>query len=596
LSAADFVTLNHTNFSTLHLFDGNDRWTASSADTNGSFGSISTISGGSGTDRLIYGPGEAPQKMEDSLLGTTYFNFEVLDLGVDDNIWAITALDSGILIDGGTGANTLWSTGGTLTVTTDNFSSDYMNFSTLNLTNNNLAGRGVLDGLDTINMVGGDLNPNGTLQIDGTFNGNGATYFAEVGAASSDLLHFTSAVDLSSVTANVEVLSVPLDSLKATIVLVDEGVAGAFAATNLVERLFLYDVSLQNLQTNTIDVVAKPREGEISSTLTYAGVQGIRSGFNGMKNAVFVRTKQLRRNSVATDYAISKDAYLMTPPDEPAGAYGPGDNNMIFGMHFWAEQYSGQGDYDSIGNSEGFTLNSYGTTFGLDRMIEDSLIVGINYTYARSSASQSGDRVKTETYWVGLYGEWLGPDGFYLDGLAGVGSSDYETRRREFDYFGTGSFDGTEVGGHLEVGKYLHHNNWAFAPYLGMNYLWIDTDSYSEEGFTDIEVDGETVTSLESAVGFKLRNRFDTRAGRIQTVGYLEWAHDFINDDIDSSLSDGSVTVTTAKISPDEDMLNTGIGISWTCTDYLEVGLGYDGRFNENYEEHTGSIMMDVMF
>jgi outer membrane autotransporter protein len=601
LSAADLSFLSHTNFPWLNLAEGNDTWLASAADTNGTFGSVIKITAGTGIDRLMFGPGGAPLQMSESLIGEAYYDFEVLDLGSDDNIWGITGLDSqyGVLIDGGIGADTLWSTGSTLRVTTDNFSSLYTNFATLNLTDNNLEGQGILDGLTTINMMGGEIRPTGTLQIDGTFNADGVTYYAEVNELNSSLLHFTGAVDLSSVTARVEVLNLPLAQLSATIVEADAGITGDFASAQITEHLLLYDISLENLQPNTIDVVATPRVGEVSSTLRYAEVQGIRAGFKSMGNAVFSRTKQLRRNTVATDYAISKDAYLMSAPDEPAGAYGPGDNNMIFGMHFWAQQYSGQGHYDSMGNSDSFTLNHSGTTFGFDKMIDDSLVAGINYTYARSTGKDNGNHVETETYWVGLYGDWFNKDDFYVEGILGFGSSDYDTIRQEELYYGTSHFDGFDVGGHMEAGKYLHHENWAFAPYIGMNYIWITTDDHNEEdltGSSQVKVENDNIASLESVFGAKLRHRFDTRSGRFQTVGYLEWAHDFINDDIDSSLSDGTITLNTARISPDENMINTGIGVSWICTDYLEVGLGYDGRFNENYDEHTGSIMMDIMF
>ena len=94
----------------------------------------------------------------------------------------------------------------------------------------------------------------------------------------------------------------------------------------------------------------------------------------------------------------------------------------------------------------------------------------------------------------------------------------------------------------------------------------------------------------------KLRNRFDTRIGRFQMVGYAEWMYDFINDDIYTTLSDGTTSVETARISPDANLLNAGLGLGWICTDYLEVGIGYDGRFNDKYEEHMGTIMLDVMF
>lgn len=151
---------------------------------------------------------------------------------------------------------------------------------------------------------------------------------------------------------------------------------------------------------------------------------------------------------------------------------------------------------------------------------------------------------------------------------------------------------------HLEGGRYFHTDHWAIAPYLGLQYLGVKSDSYVEleEYGNELSVDEQRARMFQSILGFKARNRFDTQAGRFQTVGYVEWAYDFVNDEIDSSLSDSSVAVKTSRIIPDANLINAGIGLSWICTDYLEVGLGYDGRFNDKYEEHTGSLMLDVRF
>ena len=44
-----------------------------------------------------------------------------------------------------------------------------------------------------------------------------------------------------------------------------------------------------------------------------------------------------------------------------------------------------------------------------------------------------------------------------------------------------------------------------------------------------------------------------------------------------SSISSaGLAPTTTAVISPDESGINAGIGYSWICTDYMELGIGYN--------------------
>ncbi len=546
---------------------------------------------------------------------------------VDGNMGISDSVVSGSgIIQFGTGANTLSISGANTTIAPDivfdagagidqvnvtdwtfvvspNVTNQYRNFESLAITDGTLAGFGTLDAFDSTLVSGGRIAPDGHLVVEGSFAvANNPLLQLSTGTSSLHLTDTNMALNLSGMSAEITIGGeVDPSALNEVVLTADGGLSGDFSSTTLVEHFLLYDFALTNDAT-TMAVVSEVgvADGDIGSALTYAGIQGVRAGFNGVQNAAFIRTKQLRRNSVATDDAISNEIRLILKGAAPDGPQGPGDQNTIFGMHFWADHFSGQGDYDAMGNSDGFTLNNNGTSFGLDRLVGDSLAVGATYAYARSDAAATGgDRSETETYWLGLYAEWFTQSDYYLEGLLAFGWSDYETIRIDTGYQGEGSFEGNDFGGHLEGGRYFHHKNWAVAPYAGMNYLGIKSDAYTEidqRGGPPLEVDGQSTASLESALGVKLRNRFDTRAGRFQTVGYAEWAYDFINDDIGTTLSDGTVTIGTARIAPGASVVNAGVGLSWICTDYLEVGLGYDGRFNENYEEHMGSIMIDVRF
>jgi outer membrane autotransporter protein len=507
-------------------------------------------------------------------------------------------ISTNVLFDGGGGGDTAVAvTDGELMVT-GSLTNRFTGFESLNLTNSLLGGTGHVDAFGSIGMSGGRVSPDGELVIDSPFDASGTLLQLTAGA---DRLVFTNSAaprDLSGLLAEVTVSDT--NTFREVIVTSDSGFSAGFASTNFIEPFLLYNFMLTDDGTNVSVESETVQDGEIGATLAYGGIQGVRSGFNGMQNTLFVRTKQLRRNTVATDDAISNEAYLMSQTNAPSGPPGPGDKNTVFGMHFWAKQYSGQGDYDASGASDGFSLNNNGTTFGFDRLFGDALVAGINYTYARSAArTGDDDRIDTETYWLGLYGEWFSSSEYYLEGLIGCGWSDYDTRRNEAGYVGEGKFEGTDVGAHIEAGKYLHRGSWAMAPYAGLQYLAIESDAYTETergSGADIKVNGQNVDSLESVLGVKLRNRIDTQAGRFQIAGYAEWVYDFISDDIESTLSDGTVSVDTARIAPGEHLINTGIGLSWICTEYLDVGIGYDGRFNADYEEHTGSAMLEVRF
>ncbi len=484
----------------------------------------------------------------------------------------------------------------------------YVNFQTLSLNNSTLNGHGLLDAntFETVSMIDGTIDPAGDgigrLEIAGIFIPDGTTNRAQVIIDEWDELVFsgTNDVDLSTMTAEVFIPYIPV-ATNDIVILSATNLVGSFVETNMDVRPLLYDGHLL-ITNNEVQVqMVGVKDGSIASTLDFAASESIRAGFNGVKNMVFTRTKQLRRNLVSTAHAIPNEVLLLTSTNAPAGAMGPGDQNTIFDMHVWLQQYSGQGNYDRVGISDAFALNNNGTTIGADKLIGEALAVGVNYTYARSAArADNGDRLDTETYWVGAYGEWVGVDGLYVDALASYGYSSYDSERIAASYHGTASYNGHAVGVSADVGQYYYYGeNLALSPYMGLHALASMTEDHNEvedEGSV-VQVDGIDHNWVESALGLKLRHRFDTPVGRFQTTGYAEWSYDFVQDEIYSSLTAADVSSTeTARISPDESGINAGIGYSWICTDYMEVGVGYNGRFSDNYEEHTGSVMLDIMF
>lgn len=513
------------------------------------------------------------------------------------------AVSTGIVFEANSGFNNTVSVNdGAFSVAGTN-ALPYENFQNLSLNNSTLGGFGTIDAFDSIDMTGGLIDPfdetydTATLVIDNGFSAiSGTVYSAQVYDTRWDELVFAGAgtVDLSNMAADVLVVSAPTGSVT---ILSATGLAGTFADTNIVDRLLLYNAVL--LVTNNevqISLEADPLE----SSMEYAATEMIRAGFNSMKNAVFTRTKQLRRNLVSTAHAIPHEAYLLSNTNAPAGAMGPGDQNTIFDMHVWIQHFNGQGDFDSQSQSEAFALNSQGTMIGADRLVGEALTVGFNYTYARSDVRTAGmDNLDAESYWLGAYGEWVGEEGLYVDAVAAVGRSNYDSQRREENYLGTASYRGQSFGAYADVGQYYHYKNLAVSPYAGANVLTIMTDGHNEtdELGSSVYVGEVTRNLLESSIGLKMRHRFDTRIGRFQTTGYAEWAHDFIQDDISATLTTpGYPTVGTGSISPDADTVHAGLGYSWISTDYMEIGIGYNGRFSENYEEHTGALMLDIMF
>lgn len=571
------------------------------------------------SNAVVSGTGEVTLNNANAVL-----TFEDGNMAIVDDVLTYM-VSTGVLFNA-TGSNDINVNGGIFGVL-GSTSDQFTGFDTLAINDGVLYGHGT-NSFANVNMTNGTIRPTsilgavpvsggsntlidaaGTLVFTGNFNASNTVYEAGVlGTSGTDLLDFEQAVTLDGLIANITVLS----ATNSTNIILTSDIAlnGDFAETNIVNNLLLYDVSVAK-NGNDFEVVLTNTTDAFSSSLDYAGTESVRAGFNGMKNAVFTRTKQLRRNLVSTAHAMPHDAFLMTNTNAPVGPQGPGADNTIFDMHVWAQYFNGQGEYDAHGNSYGYDLNNSGTTFGADKLVGEDLTLGFNYTYVRGDAkTTNADYLDNETYWIGGYGEWVSQGGLYVDGLLAYGRSTYDSVRVETrgdrDYRGTASYRGSNFGGYVDVGQYLYYKNLSIAPYLGLHTLFISTDDHTETSVNDandkIKVSGLSRNLVESALGMKMRHRFDTGIGRFQTTGYAEWTHDFVQDEIATEMQATdilgltSAPITQAAIKPEQDIFNVGLGFSWRSTDYMEIGIGYNGRFSKDYEEHSGSLMLDLMF
>jgi T5SS/PEP-CTERM-associated repeat protein len=510
-----------------------------------------------------------------------------------------------LVLDGGGGTDRIFVKDGELSVA-GSFTNRFVRFEQLELANSTLSGAGSVDVFESVKMNGGFIRPDkkSSLSIEGTLeveNGTTLDLFVS-GNKEASRLSVKGPFDRSDLNAKVEIgrFNVLADQMHAVVMESREGgLSNRFNDVQIEEHSLYFDFDLDYSSSNVAVVATPVADGELSGSLSYAGVQGVRASYNGMLGTVATRTKQLRRNLVATA-PTPRSLYHAGETNAMDGAMGPGDKNKIFGMNVWAEYFSGLGEYDAMGNNAGFELSSYGTTFGFDRMVGDDLIVGLNYTYARSSASiDNGDHADSETYWLAAYGEWFNEDEWFVDGLLGYGWSDYDfTRTDRSSYRGTGSTDGNNVGAFVNAGRYMHVDHLAFAPYAGLYYLDGDMGSYTEQGSDGVskQVSGDRMSSFDVALGLKGRHRFDTRWGRMQTTCYAEWAYDVVNESVASSILAGDRLIRTDEVNPDPTVVNAGIGFSWTADENYEIGIGYDARLNKDFEEHRASMSINVMF
>ncbi|HSR87348.1 MAG TPA: hypothetical protein VLL07_00220, partial [Pontiella sp.] len=251
---------------------------------------------------------------------TTISGDGIIGFGTNDATLAFYGTDiglaAGVVFSADAGyANTLAFNNGELDVSGFN-PAQYENFGSLRLVNSGLTGAGSMDTFSSIEMTGGFIDPSGPdsdtarLEIGGLFSATGGTvYSAQIYEARHDELVFTGPddVDLSNMAADVLVVSAPLGTV--TIMSNSAGnLTGTFSRVDLEDRLLLYNAVLQ-VTSNEVKVALEADPPE--SVMEFAAMEMVRAGFGGMQNAVFTRTKQLRRNLVATAHTILYETPLL---------------------------------------------------------------------------------------------------------------------------------------------------------------------------------------------------------------------------------------------------------------------------------------------
>ena len=199
------------------------------------------------------------------------------------------------------------------------------------------------------------------------------------------------------------------------------------------------------------------------------------------------------------------------------GNSGVSSGDAQEGISFWATAFGSNADQDTIAGVDGFTSDSYGTSFGIYKQPQENLRIGASFTYANSKVDDKGDRSgsgeEIDSYLTNIYGGYdFNP--WYVDVILTGGAHRYDSTRL-VDFTGPvvakGSYSGLQYGAQTEVGYPVHINNYTITPLAGFAYDAVHQHGYTEigAGGANLAVDGSKVTSYRSTLGVKTSAMYD---------------------------------------------------------------------------------------
>lgn len=389
--------------------------------------------------------------------------------------------------------------------------------------------------------------------------------------------------DLPTLSTNQQALADGLDALCLSAQSVELQVqCSAIATLPAAQQVQVLDEMLPN------DLAA---QGSVSVEVATTQITNIRTRLAALRNGasgVAMSGLALGIGGRSIPIGTLADALI----NKPRGAGASADGIPRFG--FFINGRINFGDKDATVNESGFDFDTRGITLGADYRLSDRLILGgaLGVASTDSDFDNSAGKLDNSTKSISFYGNFNPSEQTYIDWIATAGRHDFETVRN-LSMLSTrteGDTDGDELALSLSGGANFNRGSLSFNAYGRLEYIEVDIDEYQESGGSGLALayESQTVESLTTALGARLSNAYSMPWGVLTPSLYLEWEHQFEDDErlITAAFAeDPTATFSVMTDSADEDYLNYGVGLAAT--------LPRGKSFYINYESVAGQDGID---
>ena len=369
-----------------------------------------------------------------------------------------------------------------------------------------------------------------------------------------------------------------------------------FLAENMHSRMEAMRDGFSGVDTSGLSIVAPGMESNLGrslgSMLAYNGEVSAPNGVNYYPQDETAPPYAPPASSLTTPEESSR-----TISDSPNGNMAPTSatpTSSVFNSPNFSEFISGDliladlKEDQSNNNIPETHYTAADATAGVGFKITPHLVGGVLFDYNHTDARTDGQgsHVRVDTYSPGAFATLSAGD-LYLDGLFTFGYNNYSNNRvinvTGNNLSATSKPSGQQYVGDLDLGYNFHpdhEGHWALGPEVGLEYVHLDVDSFTESGAgpADLSVDSQGADSLRGRLGGRLS--YFTRSGSIvfaPTV-FASYQHEFLNDPfgLTSQFNIPSTTPFTIQgTNPGRDSALIGVGASATFDNAMSIYLNY---------------------
>ena len=277
------------------------------------------------------------------------------------------------------------------------------------------------------------------------------------------------------------------------------------------------------------------------------------------------------------------------------GAQGMSSGDNIKRGAMWVQGMFNKSKLDDTSKAKGFDADSSGIAFGAEKFVTDDTKVGIGYAYTNTDIDGFMRSTDVDTHTAIVYGEYK-PSSWYVNGIATYGWSDYEENKSVAGVGVKADYDVETFGLQAMTGYDMNINSFVLTPETGLRYVHIKQDAYKDSA--DQKVSGNNSDILTGVIGAKVSKNFELSNGmNIKPEARIAATYDLMNDDVNSvvTLANGSAYAVDGE-ALDRFGMEFGAGVTAEVNDNVELSLGYEGKFREDYQDHTGLINAKYKF
>ena len=280
----------------------------------------------------------------------------------------------------------------------------------------------------------------------------------------------------------------------------------------------------------------------------------------------------------------------------PTGGEGMSSGDSIYERGaMWVQTMANKAELDDASKYKGFDADTYGIAMGAEKAINDETKLGLGYAYSNSDIDGFMRSTDVDTHTAFVYGEYK-PNNWYVNGIASYGWSDYSENKNVAGVGVKADYEATTLGLQTMTGYDMRLGNLGFTPEIGLRYIHISQNGYTDTAGQNVSSNDSDILTGVVGAKFSMETMLMNEL-KIKPEIRIAATYDMMNDDANSivTLANGSAYQVKGE-SLDRFGMEFGVGVTTEVNSSVEVSLNYEGKFRQDYQDHTGLLNAKYKF